>query len=317
MRMLSFQGGDQMPSLGLGTWKSKPGEVGAAVKEALRIGYRHLDCAVIYGNEKEIGAALSECFAGGLVQRDELWVTSKLWNDKHDPSDVRGALETTLADLQLEYLDLYLMHWPVALRPDGPRPMAAASFFAPEEMPIAATWEAMAACAQDGLAKHLGVSNFSVKKLSELHAAATHKPEANQVEMHPYLAQPQLVQWCKEHDVHLTAYSPLGSPDRPAGMMGKDEQPILEDKVVLDVAGELGASPAQVLLAWAMQRGTSVIPKSVNAERLAQNLAAAELELSTAQMSQLNELDARRRYITGEFWCVEGGPWTVERLWDE
>ena len=312
--MLSFSNGDQMPALGLGTWKSKPGEVGAAVKHAVEIGYRHIDCAFIYGNEAEIGAALSELFAAGTVTREELWITSKLWNDAHAPEDVRPALERTLSDLGLSYLDLYLVHWPVALRKKGPRPLQAASFVSLEEIPLSETWSAMEAVASAGLARHVGVSNFSVSKLSGLMGAAR-PPEVNQIELHPYLCQPELVSWCLQNGVHVTAYSPLGSRDRVASMKAADEPVLLDDLAVAAVAARRGCTPAQVLLRWSIERGCSVIPKSVNPGRLAQNLAAAAVTLTAEDMAELAALDRGRRYVDGRFWTVPGGPYTLESLW--
>jgi len=313
MPTLTFENGDTLPQLGLGTWKSEPGEVGAAVLQALQLGYRHLDGAFIYGNEKEIGEALQKAFADGIVQREELWVTSKLWNDAHAPDDVKPAVQKTLADLQLEQLDLYLMHWPVAHRPGVMLPKAASDMVPLDELPLATTWAAMEQLVQEGLVKHIGVSNFSVPKLRALVDGAAHKPEMNQVEMHPYLQQPELVAYCQEAGVHLTAYSPLGSPGTRPG----DTLVLLQDEVVGTIADAKGCSAAQVLLAWALARGTAVIPKSVNPERLAQNLAATDVALTDDEMAQLAALDRHRRYIDGSFWAVEGSSYTVSNLWDE
>lgn len=317
MQVIEFADGDRMPALGLGTWKSKPGEVGAAVREALRIGYRHLDCAAIYGNEAEVGAALAASFDEGEVSRDELWVTSKLWNNRHAAADVQPALEQTLADLRLDHLDLYLIHWPVALRRDVVSPSGPADFLPLAELPLSETWRAMEDLREAGLARHVGVSNFSVAKLAALHETARTPPEMNQVELHPYLQQTELVEWCQAHGTGVTAYSPLGSRDRPASLKAANEPDLLVDATIASIAGQYGATPAQVLLAWALARGTAVIPKSVDPGRLAQNLAAAQLELSDEDLERIAELDRARRYVTGAFWAVEGGPYTLANLWDE
>jgi alcohol dehydrogenase (NADP+) len=187
MRTLTFQNNDKMPALGLGTWKSAPGDVKKAVIEAIKIGYRHIDCAAIYGNEKEIGEAFTECFEIGIVKREELWVTSKLWNDSHKAEDVRPALEKTLSDLGLDYLDLYLMHWPVAFRKGIVFPENDEGYIPLSEVPIAETWRAMQDVQKIGLTKHIGTSNFSSKKLQHLIDLGGQGPEMNQVELHPYL----------------------------------------------------------------------------------------------------------------------------------
>ena len=192
MSSLVFANGDRMASLGLGTWKAGAGEVGGAVTAALELGYRHLDCASIYGNEAEIGASLERACATGALQRDQIWITSKLWNDCHAPEDVRPALERSLADLGLATLDLYLIHWPVAHRHGVMMPQQAPDQISLEQRPIAATWSAMEELVRAGLVRHIGVSNFSQAKLAALLAGADLAPEVNQVERHPYLQQPEL-----------------------------------------------------------------------------------------------------------------------------
>ena len=306
-----------MPALGLGTWKSAPGEVGAAIEEALRIGYRHFDCAAIYGNEAEIGDALARCIRDGLVTRAELWITSKLWNDRHDPEEVRPALEQTLADLRLSYLDLYLVHWPVAQVKGIQAPEKAEHLIPLDELPLSATWGGMEAVHEAGLTRHVGVSNFSLKKLDGVLAGARVAPEMNQVEMHPYLQQQALVDGCRERGVATTAYSPLGSQDRAPQLKSEDEPYLLEDETIGEIAGRHGATRAQVLIAWALQRGTSVIPKSVHPGRMRENFEAANLTLSEDDMRALRGLDRALRFITGAFWALEGSSYTVANLWDE
>ena len=306
-----------MPVLGLGTWNSAPGEVGAAVAQALGMGYRHLDCAPIYGNEAEIGAALHEAFAAGVVRREELFVTSKLWNDRHAPDDVLPALRRSLADLRLDQIDLFLIHWPVAHRRGVMFPQSASDFIPLERLPLVETWKGMEAAVAAGLARDIGVSNFSARKLEELAGAARIRPAVNQVELHPYLAQRELVEACRRHRVVVTAYSPLGSRARPETLRQEGEPVLLEDPQVRAVADRSGATPAQVLLAWGLQRGTAVIPKSVHPQRLAENLAAAALVLSKEDMRSLDALDRGRRYVDGSFWALPGSPYTLSGLWDE
>ena len=300
-----------MPALGLGTWKAAPGEVGAAVRTALELGYRHIDCASVYGNEAEIGVALRDALAGNAVSREELWITSKLWNDCHAPEQVRPALERTLADLQLEQLDLYLIHWPVAQRRGVIMPKQIEEFIALEDLPLSDTWRAMEELVEAGLVRHIGVSNFSSRKIQELLPHCRIRPVVNQVERHPWLQQNELLASCQAEGITITAYSPLGSA--PSGQIS----PLLQIPEVQAIAGEHGCSAAQVLLAWGIATGTSVIPKSVQRERLAANLAAAQLQVSAEEVARLNGLDRRQRFVDGSFWDLPGGMYPPHAVWDE
>lgn len=317
MKTLQFKNGDQMSMLGLGTWKSDPGDVYQAVKEAIRVGYRHIDCAHIYGNEAEVGQAIAESITNGTVTRDQLWITSKLWNDAHDPIHVQPGVETTLTNLQLDYLDLYLIHWPVALHKDASFPFGADDFIPLDQRPIGQTWAAMETLVDAGLCRHIGVSNFSQAKVQALLNVARIKPEMNQIELHPYLQQSKLVHFCQTNGVHVTAYSPLGSGDRPDSLKAANEPVLLENEAIATIAREHHVTPAQVLIAWAIHRGTAVIPKSVTPSRIQQNLAAADVTLTDVNLSTMEGCDRHRRYVDGTFWCFEGSPYTLENLWDE
>jgi alcohol dehydrogenase (NADP+) len=317
MTTLSLRDDDAMPALGLGTWKSAPGEVYDAVNVALQAGYRHIDCAPIYGNEAEVGRALAASFDEGVVSRDDVWITSKLWNDAHAPDDVRPALEQTLDDLQLDALDLYLMHWPIALEKGVGMPASPDDFIPLEQLPIAATWEAMEALVDDGLVRHIGVSNFNVPKLDALLDDARIKPEMNQIEMHPYLQRPKMYAFARERGVHLTAYSPLGSTDRPERLKEEGEPVVLDDPTIAEIAERHDASPAQVLIRWAIHRDTAVIPKSVTPAHIKDNLAAADVALTDADMEAIAQLDRGKHYVNGAIWTMEGSPYAMEDLWTE
>jgi alcohol dehydrogenase (NADP+) len=317
--MLSFSlpGGDRLPALGLGTWKSAPGAVYEAVKEALAIGYRHIDCAPAYQNEPEVGKAIAEAIASGKVSRQDLWLTSKLWNNAHAPHQVRPALEQTLTDLRIDSLDLYLIHWPVAFKPGVFFPRKGEEYIALQDLPIIDTWKVLEDCVAEGLVRHIGVCNFSVAKLDALCRQATIRPAMNQIELHPYLQQMPTLEFCREKGILVTAYSPLGSGDRPAGMKKRGEPTLLDNPVVQRVAAKHDATPAQVLLAWGLSRQTVVIPKSVNPDRLRQNLAAAELPLDAQDLADIATLDRGYRFVDGSFFTGPGSPYTFKGIWDE
>lgn len=317
MKYLQFSNNDKIPMLGLGTWKSAKGEIYQTVRKAIEIGYRHFDCALIYGNEHEIGQAISDAINNKEVTRNELWITSKLWNNRHKKVDIQPTIEITLDSLKLEYLDLYLIHWPVALLNSVNYPKDGSEMVDLKHILLVETWQGMIALKENNLTKHIGVSNFSIKKINELINETGVCPEALQLELHPFLQQNKIVDFANANNIILTGFCPLGSSDRPINRISAGEPKLFENKTIIDIAQEKGNTPAQIMLAWAINRGTSVIPKSVNPQRLKENLEAANIELTSLEMEKINQLDQHYRYIKGDFWCLEGSGYTLENLWDE
>lgn len=316
MKSYQFPHGE-MPAIGLGTWKMDDGSATAAVKSALKVGYRHIDCAPIYLNEADVGAALGEVFRSGEISRHDVWVTSKLWCNRHRPDLVRGALEKTLADLQVDYLDLFMIHWPIVFRHDVHRPESGADFVSLEEMPLNETWKAMEECVDAGLCRNLGVCNFSVRKLKTITADCKIRPSANQVECHPFFPQNDLLEVCQNEGIQFVAYSPLGSGDRPDRMRSDEDPSLFDAPEILEIATAKDLTVGQVILAWAVNRGTVAIPKSANPQRQAENLAAGSIELSEDEMAAIDQIATTYRYVHGRFWEMEGSPYTVANLWDE
>ncbi|CAH1710338.1 unnamed protein product [Aphis gossypii] len=300
VKMVKFNNGQQYPILGLGTWQTKPElkeseqtEIYNAVKSAIDIGYRHFDCAAFYNNESSIGKAIAEKIKEGVIKREEIYITSKLWNNKHKPNEVEGALKNSLKLLGLDYLDLYLIHWPVATT-EYPTVLDSEGRYIGTDDSYLDTWKAMEQCAQLGLTKSIGISNFNIKQVKDILKIATIKPAVNQVENHPYLTQNKLKEVCESNGILLTAYGPLGSPYRGANSKGLV---LLDEPIVKQIADKHKKTNAQVLLRFQVQRGVIVIPKSSNLERQKENFDIWNFEISKEDMDLLQSLNQNLRYV--------------------
>ena len=316
MKYFELNSGQSIPAVGLGTWKAEGEAARTAVSSALRTGYRHIDCAWLYGNEKQVGQGIADVLAEGVVPRERLFVTSKLWNSFFRPQDVERGLEDSLTKLGLEYVDLYLLHWPMPLRPGTGVPQSPEDFVRLTELPLERTWDALIKLKERGLVRAIGVSNFGPRRLKALIASTGFAPAVNQVELHPYNPWPELLDTCAECGVHATAYAPLGSLDRPAFMKQPDEPHLLDHPVVEETAANLGVTPAQLLIAWAIARGTSAIPKSTHPGRIAENLAAADLTLPATALAALSGIPQRFRFVNPTPMFIQGVNYEGDSFWD-
>ena len=312
--------GARMPAIGLGTFGSdhaSPSAVADAVKYAASIGYRHFDCASVYGNEERIGHVFKELFQNGL-RRDEAWITSKLWNDKHAENDVIPSCERSLADLQLDYLDLYLVHWPF---PNHHPPGCDVTARNPHAVPYVhenylRTWRKMEELVDRGLVRHIGTSNMTIPKMKLLLCDARIKPIANEMELHPHFQQPEFFQFLRESGIEPIGYSPIGSPARPERDRTSHDTSPTEDPVIEKIAERLGTHPAVVCIKWAVQRGQTPIPFSTKRQNILANLRAVVSEpLTSEEMKEIEKIDRNCRLIKGQvFLWKDGQSW--EDLWD-
>jgi diketogulonate reductase-like aldo/keto reductase len=270
--------------------------VETAVVSALEAGYRHIDCAYGYGNETEVGAAVKQVIASGKLSRQDIFLVSKLWNTRHNPEDVKPSLKESLTMLGVDYLDLYLIHWPHCFKA-GPEmfPMDDQGNILYGDVHFLETWKAMEDCVDEGLIKSIGVSNFNSRQVQELLDKARIKPAVLQIEVNPYFQQDKLVAFCQERGVAVTAYSCLGAPERPWADQTQPRQ--LDDPVIVEIAGRLGRTPAQVILRWLLQRNIVVIPKSVTPARIVQNFQISDFELSAADMEKMRSVNKNIRSL--------------------
>jgi alcohol dehydrogenase (NADP+) len=309
--------GNKIPCIGLGTFGSDSvpaDKVAETVKRAIYSGYRHIDCASVYDNEKSIGNALNEIFSSGFLKREDLWITSKVWNDMH--YKVEESCRKSLSDLQIDYLDLYLVHWPF---PNYHPPKCDVTSRSPDAKPyihknFMNTWREMEKLVDEGLVKNIGTSNMTIPKLKLLLEDSIIKPVCNEMELHPHFQQPELFNFCLENNIQPIAYSPLGSPGRPERDRTPDDTVDLEDNIIVSIAERLNVTPAQVAIKWAVKRGQIPIPFSVN--HFYENIEAiVNTPLTEDDMEAISKIDRNCRLIKGQvFLWKDNQSW--EDLWD-
>lgn len=288
--------GLEIPAIGLGTWQSKPGEVEIAVKAAIEAGYRLVDCAYGYGNEKEVGEALRKTLSSGTVKREELYIISKLWNTRHNPVDVKPSLKESLTNLGLDYLDLFLIHWPISFKAGSdnfPRDDQGNLIY--DNVHHLDTWKALEECVKEGLVKSIGLSNFNHQQIQDILDNSVIKPAVLQVEVSPYFQQEKLVNFCQERGVTMIAFSSFGSPGRP--WADKTERSLLDDPVIVAIAKKHEKSSAQVVLRWLFQRKIVGIPKSVTPSRIQDNFKVFDFKLSDSEMESIRSIDKNIRNL--------------------
>lgn len=292
--------------IGFGFWKVAREDAADTAYEAIKAGYRHLDCAADYGNEMEVGQGIARAISDGLVTRDELWITSKLWNTFHAKEHVEEAARKSLSDLGIERMDLYLIHFPIALEyvpiadryppdwianPDDANPEMRLA-----KVPLHETWAGMETVHDAGLAAHIGVCNYNTGLLHDLMTYARTAPHSLQIESHPYLTQEKLIRLATDYGMQVTAFSPLGALSYLELDMAGAGDSVLTQPVVTAAAEAHGKTPAQVVLRWGIQRGCSIIPKTTKPERMRENLDIMDFALSEDEMQAISALNQDRRF---------------------
>jgi alcohol dehydrogenase (NADP+) len=313
--------GEEIPGIGMGTFGSDrftPEQIAGAVAGAIKIGYRLFDCASIYGNEDIIGKVFARAIENGTVKREELFIMSKVWNDKHGKGDVLLSCAKSLKDLQLDYLDTYFVHWPF---PNYHAPGCSGDARNPDSKPFSAerfmtTWRQMEKLADMGLVKNIGMSSMTIPKLDAVLPLCRVKPALIEMELHPSFQQPELFQYCVQRGIQVISFCPIGSPNRPDRDKTEDDVVDLEIPELVKIAKSHKANPAIICLKWAVQRGPIPIPFSVSESHYTNNLRCAiEDPLTDAEMKILKGVDKNCRLIKGQVFLWEGAKgW--EDLWD-
>tara|TARA_S200000501_G_scaffold100132_1_gene93566 strand:+ start:290 stop:1267 length:978 start_codon:yes stop_codon:yes gene_type:complete len=306
-------GKSEMPSVGLGLWKLDQPETADIIVNGVKSGYRHLDSAADYGNEIQVGEGIKQSLSQGICRREDLWVTSKLWNTFHRPEHVLPACEKSLRDLSTDYIDLYLIHFPISLKyvafdkrypPEWIYdPTAENPRMHIDPVPLSETWHAMEGLVERGLVKEIGVCNYNSSLLHDLMAYASIKPAMLQIESHPFLTQEKLIKTAKNYGIAVTCFSPLGALSYMELEMADQNESVLNENAVKVAAERLDRTPAQVVLRWGLQRGTAVIPKTSKKERLIENQSLFDFELSNQEMSDISNLNVDRRFNDPGVFC--------------
>jgi len=314
LKTMTLATGQKMPTVGYGCWKVGKDVLADTVYEAIKAGYRLIDEACDYGNEVEAGVGIKRAIDEGIVKREDLFVTSKLWQTFHSKDHVEAACRKSLKDLGLDYLDLYLIHFPIALKYVDPAVRYPPGWTFDDKaievsIPYQETWQAMEALADLGLTKAIGCSNILCQQLRDVFSYARIRPAVLQVEMHPHCVRANLLKYCNNNNVKVTAYSSFGGGSWIELGMAKEADVCYNDPVIKSIAEVVGKTGPQVALRWAVQRGTAVIPKSINTERIAQNFDLFSFTLTDEQMATIDGLDKNRvfndpgAYSEGGFNC--------------
>ncbi|CAL7938560.1 unnamed protein product [Xylocopa violacea] len=288
---LTFSNGQKMPVFGLGTYQSRAGEVEKAVMEAIDLGYRHIDTAFYYQNEKEIGRAIQAKVKDGTVKREDLFVTTKLWNNFHKEESVVPACKKSLENLGLSYVDLYLVHWPFAFKEgDDLMPKNEDGALQLSDTDYLETWRGMEECARLGLARSIGISNFNQEQITRLLGVAKILPVNNQVEVSVNLNQKSLIEFCKKHNITITAFSPLGQPGNRSGIPNS-----LDNPKIIELSNKYNKTPAQIALRYVLQHGIAIIPKTVTPSRLKENMNIFDFSLTDEEMGSIASIGTGQR----------------------
>jgi len=305
MEYQTLANGTKVPLFGLGTWKATGDEIYETVKLAIDIGYRLFDTAYAYQNEKDVGRGINEKIKDGTVSRDELFITTKLWCTHHRRDLVVKQCKESLESLGLDYVDLFLVHFPNAIKEDTGMlcpPKNDVTDVEFSDTHYLECWQGMEDVFRQGLAKAIGVSNFNGEQIKDILNKCEIKPLVSQVEAHPYFPNNKHIKFCNDHGIQVTAYSPFASPDRPPTHVMGNLPVLLEDETPKEVGKKYGKSGAQVMLRWAIQRNTSVIPKSSNPKRLKENFEVLNFKLSDEDMKIIDGMDKNIRYNTHAWW---------------